>query len=342
MTRRQTLRAFQRELDRLEPALARAFQEAVQDIRSSAQRDVIIAAIERQDVEAVIQALRLGREFFAPLDARIEQSFIQGALWQMGQVPKKIGPEGLNLIVRFDQRNPRAESWTRERGATLVTETTADQRQLVREAVEDGIATGRGAARISRDLIGTLQGNERRGGLIGLHSRQAEAVRRARAELSDPDAMRAYLSRTRRDKRFDRTVAKAIREGNPLNAAQVDKITRRYADRLLQTRGNRIARTEAHNAFSAGRNEAVMQMVEGGQVPPSAIKLVWQATVSRRTRDTHLAMNGMEVPYGQPFQSPSGALLAFPGDTSLGAPAEETINCRCGVRAEIDFVSLAR
>ncbi|GGX63260.1 hypothetical protein GCM10007385_35490 [Tateyamaria omphalii] len=339
---RQTLAAFQAELAKIEPTLARAFAEAMADVRSTAQRDLIIAAIERGDVEGVVQAIRLGREFFAPLDARIEDAFRQGAIWQLTQLPKKAGPEGTNLIVRFDQRNPRAEQWTRDRGARFISEVTEDQRTLVRETVQQGIADGAGADKIARRLIGTTQGNQRKGGVIGLHSKQASAVARARDELSDPASMRGYLRRKRRDGRFDRTVLKAIREERALSSREIDKITGRYADRLLQTRGRRIARTEAHNAFSAGRNEAVMQMVDSGQVPPTAVKLVWQSTPSLRTRDTHRAMNGQEVPFGIAFQSPSGALMMYPGDGSLGAPAEELVNCRCGVRPEIDFVSLAR
>ncbi|MEL6170491.1 MAG: phage minor head protein [Pseudomonadota bacterium] len=341
MARKQTLSAFQRELRKIEPALAQAFAEAMQDVKSTAQREVIAAAIERRDIEAVIQALRLGREFFAPLDARIEQSFYQGAIWQMGQMPKKIGPEGVNLVARFDQRNPRAETWTRLRGSTLITEITGDQRTAIRQVIEAGIAAGEGEATIARRLIGTTQGNQRKGGLIGLHSRHAAAVTRARAELADPTTMGNYLTRKRRDKRYDGTVRKAMRESRPLNATQIAKITGRYSDRLLQTRGRGIARTEAHNAFNAGRYEAIEQMIESGQVPADAVKLIWQATPDTRVRDPHRSMNGQEVRYGVPFQSPTGALLRFPGDTQLGASGDDTINCRCGFRVDIDFVALA-
>ncbi|MEL7299370.1 MAG: phage minor head protein [Pseudomonadota bacterium] len=312
----------------------------MQDIRSTAQLRAIEAAIERGDIDGVFQAVRLGREFWAPLDRQINEAFLQGALWQIDQLPKKTGPEGTNLIVRFDQRNPRAEDWTRERAARFVTETQADQRVLIAETVEEGIGEGAGAKRIARRLIGERRGNQRVGGLIGLHSRDARAVRRAREELSDPEAMAAYLRRSNAP--WKRSVRSALRRGEPLRAEQIERITRSYADKLLRDRGQRIARTEAHNAFSAGRNESVVQMIESGRIPPDAVTLTWQATISKRTRDTHLAMNGQKVPYGQAFTSPSGAQMMYPGDESLGAPSEELINCRCGVRHEIDFVRLAR
>ena len=31
--------------------------------------------------------------------------------------------------------------------------------------------------------------------------------------------------------------------------------------------------------------------------------------------------------------------MMFPGDFSLGAPAEEIINCRCRVIIDLDFIS---
>lgn len=37
------------------------------------------------------------------------------------------------------------------------------------------------------------------------------------------------------------------------------------------------------------------------------------------------------------FQSPTGAMLRYPGDTSLGAGAGEIINCRCDVEYNFDF-----
>lgn len=337
---KQSRTAFLRELKKLNPLLADAFEAAIQDVRSTAQMEAIEAAIARNDLDGVFQALRLGPEFFAPLDAQIENAFRSGAIWQLSQMPKKIGPEGALLVVRFDQRNPRAERWTRKRAGNLITEITQDQRTLVREAILAGINEGRGTGKIALDLVGRMEGNQRKGGLIGLHSSQAEAVRRARGELSG-GGLRDYLRRKDAPERaFVRRVAE---RGGELTEDQAERIAQKYASKLLRDRGRTIARTEAHNAFSAGRNEAVQQMVESGQVPATAVKLVWQATPSERTRHSHMEMNGQEVPYGMPFTSPvTGAQLMFPGDTSLGAPGGETINCRCGVRAEIDFVALAR
>lgn len=42
-----------------------------------------------------------------------------------------------------------------------------------------------------------------------------------------------------------------------------------------------------------------------------------------------MAMNGQTVAKDQPFVSPSGAMLMFPCDSSLGAPMKERARCRC-------------
>jgi hypothetical protein len=41
----------------------------------------------------------------------------------------------------------------------------------------------------------------------------------------------------------------------------------------------------------------------------------------------------------EPFTSPTGARLMYPGDTSLGAGPAETIQCRCTVSVRIDFLA---
>jgi len=69
----------------------------------------------------------------------------------------------------------------------------------------------------------------------------------------------------------------------------------------------------------------------------------WDSAGDARTRETHAAADLQDpVPQGQPFIV-GGYSLMYPGDTSLGAPAEEVINCRCYMAPEIDFFAgLAR
>lgn len=325
------------------PGLGRAFDEAVADIRSVAQLRALEAAIERGDVEGAFQALRLGAEFFAPLDRQIEQAFRAGAVYQLGLLPKRRPGGSAGLVVRFDQRHPRAEAWSRENAAALVTEILEDTRTMVRQTMTEALEANRPPRSTALDITGRMDGNSRKGGLLGLTSGQAEYVRRARAELADPERAAEYLRRTRRDRRLDATVKRAAREGRRLSAAEIDRIAGRYADRLLALRGEAVARTESLRALNAGRAEGVMQMIERGDVPADAVTLVWQATPSARTRDSHRMMHGQEVGFGEAFTSPvTGARMLYPGDGSMGAPASELINCRCSVRTRVDYTKMAR
>lgn len=344
---RDTRAQFLAELAKVSPQIERAFAEAIQDIRSAAQARAIEAAIERavitgdiaRGVQEVTAALNLGPEFFAPLDRQISEAFYTGGVWQASTLPKSpsTGSAG-PLIIRFQGSNARAQNWTRTRAAELVTEINEDQRTVIRETIDEGIRDSRGYRKITQDLIGTPDGNERKGGLIGLHSRQAAAVRNMRRDLENLDSN--YFTRKRRDRRFDGKVRKAIASGEPLNRGDIDKLTKRYAERLLKHRGEVISRTEGNKAMNAGRAEAIEQMVESGKVPAAAVAIRWDATPDSRTRDSHRALNEERVKWGQRFTSPvTGAQMRWPHDEN--APAAETINCRCSAHFDIDWLSLA-
>lgn len=201
---------------------------------------------------------------------------------------------------------------------------------------------GRNPRDTALDIVGRINRatGVREGGILGLNSGQTDAVIRARAELLSGDTaqLRNYLTRGRRDKRFDRLVMQAIRDGKPVAKADVDRITARYKDRLLQLRGEMIARTETLASLNAGKEESIRQLVDSGKVQRSQVKKVWRATGDDRTRDSHMALNGVEVGLDQPFISPlTGAQMMHPHDTSRGAPASETIGCRCFYEIKIDY-----
>lgn len=339
MTAASDRAAFEAALDRISPEMRRAFLDAVRAIVRDTTLRALDDAIARGDVDAAFAALRMEPEAFARLDQAIEAAYRQGADLQLASLPLQ---RVRALAIRFNGRHERAEAWVRERAAGLIVEVIEDQRAAVRVTVEAGLQAGRSPRGVALDVAGRMDGGTRRGGIVGLTSGQARYVANLRAELADPERLAAYFDRQRRDRRLDPIVRRAMREGRPVAPADVERIAGRYADRLLNLRGETVARTEALAALNAGRHEAARQMVESGKVPAEAVRMVWDATPSRRTRDSHIAMSGQSVPFGQPFISPlSGARMMFPGDVSLGAPPGETINCRCGARTVVDWASLA-
>ena len=60
-------------------------------------------------------------------------------------------------------------------------------------------------------------------------------------------------------------------------------------------------------------------------------KKKWIDVGDKRERKTHLEVRGTILPIDEPF--PVGySLLQFPKDTSLGASADEIVNCRCSIQ----------
>lgn len=84
-------------------------------------------------------------------------------------------------------------------------------------------------------------------------------------------------------------------------------------------RAERIARTEAHTASSAGMEYAVEET-------GLEVVRVWASAEDGRTRQSHASADGQKRKKGEPF-TVGGSRMKFPGDPS--GPASERINCRC-------------
>lgn len=327
-------------IDQFEPRLRDAFLSAIGDLRSSADLGAITAALERGDVAGAIAAMHLDPAAFAALDEALIEAFRTGGAETIGGLPTIRTTTGQRLVIRFDARNPRAEEWLRLHSAALITAIIEDQREAIQKALEDGMQRGINPRTVALDIVGRYDAKEksRTGGIIGLTAAQERFAANALAELlsGDPEKLRAYLARARRDKRFDPLVLAAIRDGKPVSKSDADRMVQRYRDRLLKLRGDTIARTEALAALHQSQFEALEQVAESGAVKRDQVKRIWRSASDRRVRDTHNAMDGQAVALDAPFVSPSGARLKFPGDPA--APAGETINCRCWAEPKVDFL----
>lgn len=60
-------------------------------------------------------------------------------------------------------------------------------------------------------------------------------------------------------------------------------------------------------------------------------KKTWIDVGDKRERKTHLEVGGTTIPINEPF-SVGDSLLMFPTDYSLGASADEIVNCRCSIQ----------
>ena len=111
-----------------------------------------------------------------------------------------------------------------------------------------------------------------------------------------------------------------------LKGESIPKIARRLKSVSEGQLGNtiRIARTETTRVENSAHQEVANESARQG----FNVWKKWVATQDDRTRDAHRDMDGVEVPYDEPFVV-DGEEMMYPGDTSLGASAGNVINCRC-------------
>lgn len=73
---------------------------------------------------------------------------------------------------------------------------------------------------------------------------------------------------------------------------------------------------------SQARADALHEAAQAGVI----VTKKWSARM-RNTRDSHAALNGVEIPENEKFRTIWGNELRYPGDPE--APASEVINCHC-------------
>jgi hypothetical protein len=324
-------------LARYEPELRRAFMAGVSEITNSAQINRIAEALERGDIQRAIDELAIDRAAYREFEDTLAQAYSDGGAAALDELGVVRDQEGRLFRIRFNARDLEAERVIREHSSEFVTRIVDDQREAIRQAMQERLSEGVNPRTTALDIVGRIdKGTQRRsGGIVGLSAPQERYVSNARRELSEGDYA-AYFTRQRRDKRFDALIRRAERDGKPLTRDQVSRIVGRYSDRLLKLRGETIARTETLTSLRAAQYEAARQLVASGKVRREDVRLVWKATFDGRTRDSHAILHGESTGIDEPFVSPlTGARIRYPGDPS--APAEEIINCRCALTVRVDY-----
>lgn len=329
MTAAEILRA----IEALEPGMQKAYLESIRAAVDAA----VIAEVERliaeDDEQGLVALLSLGA--LAVFAEAMRGAFLAGGRFEMVAI---VLPAPLRREIGRKEFDPSTDE-----AQARITQQVQQVRQVSADGVRDAIRAVMGSRRTiggpqrtarqaALDLVGrtSAQTGRRTGGVLGLPGNMAQYVVNARQQLlsGDPEEMRKYFSRTRRDRRFDGIVRRAMEAGKPVAAADVDKIAGRYSDRLLKTHVEMLTKTAAAESFNAGRDQAWEQLVSQG-LDRSKIEKEWRDRADEKVRNSHRHMRGQTVILGQAFRTNSGALLRYPGDSSLGAGYDETANCRC-------------
>lgn len=300
-------------LDRAEGRVRRQFLRLVRDTNALADLESIASLLEIGDIEG---ALAFADEIAPNLVTTLDQVYTASGLNSAEFLRSRV-----DTLFDFNTTNARSVRALQESRLRLVREFTTGQRQATQEFLQDAFRRGLSPIEQARELQQS----------IGLTRHQAKSVTNFRLMLENRDPQ--VLTRTLRDRRFDASIRRAIREDIPLTAKQIDRQVGRYRDRWVRHRADTIARTETLAAASAADEELFRQAIDAGVIEENQVVSIWRARL-RNTRDSHLSpLNGQKRPFGEPFRSNAGVRLRFPGDPS--APAAERINCQCVVQRDI-------
>jgi len=127
------------------------------------------------------------------------------------------------------------------------------------------------------------------------------------------------------DKINDTTYEKIQKElsastlANETRQELIDRLSSKY-DEFSIGRAETISRTETHYIL---QNATLDASKENGN---SMKTWIWSPGVNGGVRDSHLSMDGEEIPINDSFRLPSGASGLVPGATGDGG---EDINCQC-------------
>jgi uncharacterized protein with gpF-like domain len=134
------------------------------------------------------------------------------------------------------------------------------------------------------------------------------------------------MARTSKD-RFNREFRKALQDGLDLgySGRQLQRYVANNVKKVLSkknlSRALLIARTETNAIANYGRGV-------GAKSTGIIYTKEWISQRDDRVRDAHVSLDGTEVNENDAFNY-QGFRLEYPGDSSLGAPAGLTVNCRC-------------
>ena len=232
----EELPALSRVASRLEPALRRRFLEAIAAANGEVNLEELASALASGNMSQVEAAAKLDllSNRLDGLLPDLKLAFLIGA--QVGHTV--LTDAGMQMS--FDLINPHAVSWVERVGAARVTEIGEETRMAIRSYVEQAFTEGIPARDTARRLITD--------NLIGLHSRQLDAVENFRLRLED------------------------IGE---LTDAQIDGRVARYAKAQLRLRANNIARTETMNASSDGQRALWSEAKNQGLLEPDRTRRRW-------------------------------------------------------------------
>lgn len=295
-------------------AFQRVFYQAIATIRDTYTLEELVRLLEANNYEAALRTIERGAALLGnQYGNSLAHSAQATATW--------LATAALDINILFDPVNARAVERMQLNRLRLVQNFTQEQRQMLRGVLSNAIADGlnpRAQAILFRDSI-------------GLTAVQEQHVRNYARELRQVGYSNGlnYSNATRRElrsRRYDRSLARAIRNEQPLTEAQIKAMVDKYRSNYIAYRARTIARTESLRAVHEGAETLYLQAIDEGVLDEDSIVRTWITAQDERVRSTHALLHGQKKKIGEYWVTENGR-LRHPGDPA--APAIETIQCRC-------------
>ena len=306
---------LRRRAARLRPDLARAELRAYELLRATINERELTALIRSGAIESIIADMlpdSLVDSAFAPLRANLQTGLIDAGDLASRDLP-------VSWRTSFHTLNPQVITAAQKIDTRVYQGLIkADLKETFRQHILAGMEKGHPPAKIAR---GARQ-------MLGLAPNQEAAVRNFRQMLEDGD--RTALRRALRDRRFDRTLNRALGvRGDGLTANQITRMTDRYRKRMIAFNANTHARTASIDVQKAAQRMTWEDAIDRDLVERQVLRRTWLTVGDDRVRDEHVAMNGQTVGFDERFSN---------GEME---PGESTFNCRCVARVFVARAALA-
>ena len=338
----------------MEPDIAKAFLDSLRKAISQYDLDVVQRLIEQGDIEGAINSAMGGvttsSTIYAPMLAvtgLAAKTAMMSFAPQAGATVGLTASQPIEITAMFGVPNPKALSFVQQYPLRLIREVDDATRAGIRQHLLDGLKAGENPRTVATSVKG----------VIGLTKTQEKAVSNFRKEIetihlkSDPKAggmnlggsisrapggaqtyevdgngnpVDGITQRRLRDYRYDRTLARAITDGKPLEPEQVDKMVEAYRQKYLKYRAETIARTESLRALNIGSHAAYMAIAETSPELAGMLKRQWVLARDERTCKRCkgvVRLNPGGVGLDEPFRTTTGTIMHPP----------EHPSCRCVV-----------
>ena len=307
-TQRRFFDLAHRRIARLEPDVIAAVLAVFRSVTASLSDAELARLIAARAVERIVDSIVNDAAFtraLLPLRQTLRATTETAFRWTVPDLPRG-GKVNGEVAVFYDRLNPRVIEAIRNLESRITSTLSQDMRATIRQYLERGIGENQTAKTIAKGLRD----------VIGLAPNQEAAVANFERMLREGD--REAFTRLLRDRRFDRTLDKALGEGGTgLSEAQITRMVTAYRKRMTAFHAETVSRTAVLDSYKIAQRESWKSAIDAGLVERGQLMRQWIGVNDDRERDSHLAMNDTIVPFDSPY--PNGQ----------NYPGEGEFNCRC-------------